>query len=148
MNEANHNRLLKNEERDMETTNLPILVVDDNPDIVNVISTALKLEGYECQTASNGTEATEALSKQSFELVVTDIFMPENDGLYVINYIRKHNLQVKVIAITAGDETSENISHDRYLFLKSATRLGAVDVLKKPFEIDELVAKVKAAIEK
>jgi CheY-like chemotaxis protein len=132
----------------MENKKLPILVVDDNPDIVNVIRTALELEGYECKTASNGTEATDALNKEPFELVVTDIFMPENDGLYVINYIRKNNLQVKVIAITAGDETSENITHDRYLFLKSASRLGAVDVLKKPFEIEELIVKVKAVIEK
>ena len=114
-----------------------ILVVDDEPQIRDVLRRKLETCGYEVAEAQNGHEAIRRLDAESFDVVVSDIMMPERDGLEVIMHLRKAQSRVKVIAISApGNE----------LFLDSARALGAARSLEKPFSLDDLARAVEEVL--
>ena len=115
-----------------------ILVVDDEEAIREVISTLLEAQGYACTVCSNGRLALDAFRRDSFDLVLSDIVMPEMDGLKLLAELRQDDPDVPVIMVTA--------MHDISIALE-AIRAGAYDYILKPFEKDQLHLSVRRALE-
>ncbi len=115
-----------------------ILVVDDEDIIRESLSYVLKKEGYYVEEAPNGKEAYKKLLEESFDLVITDLEMPEMKGIELLEEIKKLNVQTSVIIITAFGSLDTAIS---------ALRNGASDYLLKPVEFDELLIKVRRLME-
>ena len=112
-----------------------ILVVDDDPAILRLLSTNLKARGYGVTTATNGEESLEAVQKDFVDLIILDIMMPKVDGVEVCRRIREWS-DVPIIILSArGDEKDKVKCLD----------LGADDYLTKPFGIAELMARIKTA---
>jgi DNA-binding response OmpR family regulator len=111
-----------------------ILVVDDEERILNFLSTKLKASGYEVLTATNGVKGLEQVQAQEPDLVVLDLLMPKMDGLEMLKQLRTFSLLPVIILTAKGADT------DRIKGLK----LGADDYLPKPFNPDELVARIEA----
>ena len=117
-----------------------VLVIDDQEPIRRVVRRALEHEGHEVFDASDGEVGMEILESQSFEVVITDIFMPGQDGIVTLRQIRKRFPAVKVIVISGGDSTGMlDLRQDAEL-------LGAVSSLQKPFNAREIMDKVRAAL--
>jgi diguanylate cyclase (GGDEF)-like protein len=116
-----------------------ILVVDDDPDILQVVKINLELEGYEVDVAEDGREAVDKAMADPPHLVLLDIMMPRMDGLTALRRIRSSGAtgNTSVILLTA-----RGLPEDRVRGLE----LGADDYITKPFEISELVARVKAVL--
>ncbi len=113
-----------------------ILVVDDEPAILQVVTAYLEKEGFEVYTATSGPEALQAVQMYRPDIIVLDIMLPGMDGLEVLTQLRRES-DVYVIMLTAKTEEM-----DRVLGLS----LGADDYVTKPFSPRELVARVKAAL--
>ena len=111
-----------------------ILIVDDEPDIVNLLDYHLTKEGYLTKTAQNGKEALDVAKDFQPDLVLLDLMMPEMDGFQVLRKVREL-LQTPVIMLTARGEV-----FDRIVGLE----LGADDYLSKPFEPRELLARIQS----
>ncbi len=106
-----------------------ILIVDDEPQIREVLRRKLEKCGYTVEEAIHGKDAIEKLDASAFELVIADIVMPERDGLEVIMYLKKRQPSVKIIAVSAPSNE---------LFLRSASGLGADRVFPKPFQLADI----------
>lgn len=113
-----------------------ILVVDDEARIREVLDYALRKEGYDVRTATDGREAIEAVERGGVDLVILDVMLPEIDGLSACRHIRTES-RVPILFLSAR---SDEI--DRVLGLE----LGGDDYLTKPFSVRELVARVKAML--
>jgi two-component system, OmpR family, response regulator MprA len=113
-----------------------ILVVDDDPEIVSFLRRGLIFEGYAVETACNGTEALAKIRDREPDLVILDIMMPGIDGIEVSRRLRQVS-QMPVLMLTAKGTTA-----DKVIGLDS----GADDYLVKPFEFDELLARVRALL--
>lgn len=107
-----------------------VLIAEDDEAIRGLVRQCLEGAGYDVCEAANGNEALRALRAMPFDLVITDILMPEKDGLETIVFVRKHRPQTKVIAISGNQNQ---------LFLNNACGLGAARVLTKPFRPRELL---------
>lgn len=117
-------------------SNETILVVDDEPTILEVVELYLRREGFQVITAMDGMAALQAYRKQAFDLIVLDLMLPGLNGLEVLRQIRSER-DLPIIMLTArGEET------DRVVGLE----LGADDYVTKPFSNRELVARVKAVL--
>ena len=113
-----------------------ILVVDDEENAREGLSKILSKEGHNVETASNGREAIESIRKTSFDLVITDMRMPQMDGFEVLREIKRLDQNIGVIMITAFGEV------ESYL---EAMNLGAFEYINKPVRVNELkrvIAKV------
>jgi len=117
-----------------------ILVIDDQEPIRRVVRRALEQDGHEVFDASDGEIGMEILESQSFEVVITDIFMPGQDGIVTLRQIRKRFPAVKVIVISGGD--SSGIMDLR----QDAELLGAVKTLQKPFNAREIMDVVRSVV--
>jgi putative nucleotidyltransferase with HDIG domain len=115
-----------------------ILVVDDEEAIREVVSTLLEAQGYRCTVVPNGRLALEEIQADSLDLVLSDIVMPEMDGLKLLERVLAHDKDVPVIMVTA--------MHDISIALQ-AIRAGAYDYILKPFEKDQLYLSVRRALE-
>jgi two-component system response regulator AtoC len=115
-----------------------VLIVDDERNIRESIQLLLKLEGIESSTAADGREALEALRSEAFDAVVTDLKMPVMGGQELLERIRDEGLRGPVIMISALGEIGDAVK---------ALKTGAVDYLIKPFDPDELVVKIRAAVD-
>jgi two-component system, OmpR family, response regulator MtrA len=113
-----------------------ILLVDDEPPIQTLLSFPLERDGYEVVAAADGREALARYSEQIFDLVVLDVMLPSLDGLEVCREIRRDS-QAPVVMLSARSEL-----HDIVVGLE----LGADDYVTKPFELPELVARIKAVL--
>ncbi len=113
-----------------------ILVVDDEENIVNIVTAYLQAEGYTVHTAVDGHSALKAIRTIHPDLVVLDIMLPGMDGLEVLQQLRRES-QAYVIMLTAKSEETDKVV---------GLTLGADDYLTKPFSPRELVARVKAAL--
>ncbi len=111
-----------------------VLVVDDEPRILNFLSSKLKVYGYEVLTASNGTEALEEVQAQEPDLVVLDVMMPITDGFETLKELRAFS-SVPVIILSAKGTNADKVK---------GLHLGADDYLAKPFSPDELIARIEA----
>jgi len=118
-----------------------ILVIDDQDSIRRVVRRALEQDGHEVFDASDGELGMEILESQSFDLVITDIFMPGQDGIVTLRQIRKRFPSLKVIVISGGDSTG------LLDMRQDAEFLGAVSSLQKPFNAREIIDIVRAALQ-
>jgi two-component system OmpR family response regulator len=114
-----------------------ILVVDDEPSITDVVATVLRYEGYEVREASTGRSALAAAAAFRPDLVVLDVMLPDVDGLAVTSRLRDEGRPVAVLLLTARDATEDKIS---------GLMAGADDYVTKPFNLGELVARVRAIL--
>lgn len=113
-----------------------VLVVDDDPSIRALIRLFLEGAGYAVVEAGDGRRGMRVLSDAPVDLVILDIFMPEMDGLEVLQELREHCQTCKVMAISGG---SVKVGMD---LLGHATIFGADSILEKPFDESTLIAKV------
>ena len=114
-----------------------ILLVDDEPNIIELAQLYLEREGYRIITASNGKAALDQVDKERPALMVLDVMMPEVDGLEVCRTLRGKKDPVAILMLTARDEDIDKIL---------GLELGADDYLTKPFNPRELVARVRAVL--
>jgi two-component system alkaline phosphatase synthesis response regulator PhoP len=116
--------------------NTKILIVDDEPSIVNLVTAYLKPEGYEVYTASDGPSGLKAARTYKPDLIVLDIMLPGMDGIEVLNRLRRES-EVYVILLTARTEETDKVI---------GLAVGADDYVTKPFSPRELVARIKSAL--
>lgn len=114
-----------------------ILVADDEEYIASLISDCLSAEGHEVVIAQNGLLAYHRFKDSPFDLLITDIIMPEMDGLELIKQVKKLRPETSIIAMSAGGNHSQTD-----IYLNPAQTFGADERINKPFELDELVLKV------
>lgn len=115
----------------------PIIVVaDDDPQILKLVTRNLQLEGYATHTATNGQEALEAVQASQPDAVLLDVMMPKLDGFAVCQKVREFST-VPIIMITARGNDQDKVR---------GLDLGADDYLTKPFSVDELLARVRAVL--
>ena len=112
-----------------------ILVVEDDEAIANLICVSLSGEGYRCTCARDGMEGADYIERQSFDLVLLDIMLPEVDGYELLEYIKPTG--TPVIFLTAKGSIEDKVR---------GLRAGADDYLSKPFQIGELLARVEAVL--
>jgi DNA-binding NtrC family response regulator len=118
--------------------NEKILVIDDSPEIVNLFSDFLRAEGYEVDTAEDGGRGISLIERNSYDLIVTDLKMPDTDGMEVLKYIREHSPDTLCIILT-GYGTVKNAVE--------AIKMGAYDYLTKPVKMDEILVTFQRAFE-
>jgi DNA-binding response OmpR family regulator len=112
-----------------------ILLVEDEEAVRSLLKEVLEYEGYEVKEASNGEEALRWYAQSSADLVLTDIVMPDMEGIEMIMKIRKTDLNVKIIVMSGND------------YLDLARKLGADYALRKPFSNQVLLDAVKATLD-
>ncbi|MHB1988865.1 MAG: response regulator transcription factor [Acidimicrobiales bacterium] len=116
---------------------MTILVVDDEPSIVDAVATVLRYEGYEVMEAVTGRQALLAVRERRFALVVLDVMLPDLDGLEVTRRMRADGIEVPVLFLTAKADVKD---------LVEALSVGGDDYVTKPFSLAEVVARSKALL--
>jgi two-component system OmpR family response regulator len=114
-----------------------ILVVDDEPNIVDVISMALRFEGFGVESASTGADAIAAVAARPPQLLVLDVMLPDIDGFEVARRLASARAEVPIIFLTARDST-EDVVH--------GLTVGGDDYVTKPFSLEELVARIRTIL--
>jgi two-component system OmpR family response regulator len=120
-----------------EGEKLSVLVVDDEPNIVDVISMALRFEGFEVESAANGTDAIAAVAARKPAVIVLDVMLPDIDGFEVARRLAGARTGVPIVFLTARDAT-EDIVH--------GLTVGGDDYVTKPFSLEELVARIRTVL--
>jgi DNA-binding response OmpR family regulator len=115
-----------------------ILLADDNKDFSQALALALEAEGYAVETAANGREAIALQRRAPADILITDLVMPESDGMELINLVRAEFPQTKLVVLSGA----EKLDTPRYL--TAAQLLGAHATFRKPFEVEELLRTLKA----
>jgi CheY-like chemotaxis protein len=118
-----------------------ILIIDDDPHSCELLRLVLAQEGHEVVDACNGREGLSRYRAAPTDVVITDLFMPEQEGIETIQALRRECPTVKIIVISGGDRSG------RLDFLPFATRLGAQRTLRKPVDLQELRDAVRAVLE-
>jgi two-component system OmpR family response regulator len=114
-----------------------ILVVDDEPSIVDAVSTAFRYEGYDVDEAGTGRDALDAVLRAEPDLIVLDWMLPDIDGIEVGRRLRERGFKTAVLFLTAKDGTENKVD---------ALRAGGDDYVTKPFSLAELVARAQAIL--
>jgi len=114
-----------------------ILVVDDEPSIVDAVATALRYEGFEVDEATGGREALRAVAEREPDLVVLDWMLPDLEGIEVGRRIRERGFKSAILFLTAKDAVENKVE---------ALRAGGDDYVTKPFSLAEIVARVQAIL--
>jgi CheY-like chemotaxis protein len=104
-----------------------ILIVDDNEDNRLTMAALLKLSGHEIDVAADGEQAMQSQRKQPFDLLITDIFMPDKDGVETIREFHQQYPETRIIAMSGGGSYTVD-------YLSLSLEIGADKVLKKPFD--------------
>lgn len=120
---------------------LAILVADDAPDIRELITAWLSLDGHKLQVAATGREAAELLAKHHFDLLITDVMMPEGDAIGLIKNAKQVRPGVSILAICGGSRYLEAVD-----CVKMAQGLGAHATLLKPFVRAQLIEGIERAV--
>ena len=119
-----------------------ILVIDDEPHLRILLESFLLLDGHEVDLAVNGSEGMKLIERNTYDLVFTDVVMPEKDGLEVLMELKGREPRIRIIVISGGGERL-NIKE----LLNMARLLGADRVLSKPLDFTTLLAVVKEVLE-
>jgi DNA-binding NtrC family response regulator len=117
-----------------------ILVVDDDPGIRRALFILLTREGYQVTQAQDGVEALRVWRDKGGDLVITDLHMPEKNGIETIVELLSHSPGMRIIAMSGGGQTK------RLDLLGNATMLGAVLTIEKPFTLHEMMTTVRQAL--
>lgn len=118
-----------------------ILLADDDDEFAQMMLRVLKAAGYATLRARNGNEALQKYDPNTVDLVITDLIMPEKEGIAVIMELRKANPDVKIIAMSGGGRNNPES------YLPIARRLGAKVTLTKPFGIQELQQAIRMCLD-
>jgi len=116
-----------------------LLVVDDAPTILELLSGSLRLTGFEVMTAASGAEATRAVTSGRPDLVLLDVMLPDGDGFEVLRRIRSGGAEVPVIFLTARDEVPDRVQ---------GFAVGGDDYVTKPFSLEELLGRIRAVLKR
>jgi two-component system, OmpR family, response regulator len=119
------------------TTEARLLVVDDEPNILELLSASLRFAGFDVATATNGNEALRVAASYQPDLVVLDVMMPGLDGFEVVRRMRKDEQRVPVLFLTAKDATEDKVA---------GLTLGGDDYITKPFSLEEVIARIRAVL--
>jgi DNA-binding NtrC family response regulator len=111
-----------------------ILIVDDDPYFLRVLGRILSGENFQVKTAEGASQAAQILREDAFDLVISDLRLPDGDGLAILQEVRKAGREIPVVILTAYGEV------DNYL---EAMNAGATEYLNKPVKSDELIAVVR-----
>jgi two-component system OmpR family response regulator len=114
-----------------------LLVVDDEPNIVELLSASLRYAGFDVSTARSGPDAVRLARTLRPDLVVLDVMMPGMDGFEVVRKLRNEDMHFPVLFLTARDSTEDKIS---------GLTLGGDDYVTKPFSLEELIARIRAIL--
>jgi two-component system, OmpR family, response regulator len=114
-----------------------VLVVDDEPNITDLLSTALRYTGFEVAVAETGRQALAQAASFLPELILLDVMLPDFDGFEVCRRLRDDGVNVPVLFLTARDATEDKVS---------GLTLGGDDYVTKPFSLEEVVARVRAVL--
>ncbi len=118
-----------------------VLVIDDDDQILTSLREVLEREGYEVLDAPDGKVGLQLFREEGADLVITDIIMPEKQGLETIKGLREDNPDVKIVAISGGGAIEPRV------YLHYAEEAGAMRTLPKPFEREELLEAVRELLE-
>ncbi|MEP2447316.1 MAG: response regulator transcription factor [Balneola sp.] len=121
----------------MSSTAYPILIVEDDSDLSELIKIQLTDNDYEIEQAFNGRIALNKALENRYSLIILDVMLPEVDGFEICKSVRKEDRQIPILMLTAKAEEADKIMGLEY---------GADDYLTKPFSIKELIARVKALL--
>jgi two-component system OmpR family response regulator len=111
-----------------------VLVVDDEPNIVDVISMALRFQGFSVESAGTGADALAAVASFRPDLIILDVMLPDMEGFEVARRLGADRARVPIVFLTARDATEDKIR---------GLTMGADDYVTKPFSLEELVARVR-----
>jgi two-component system, OmpR family, response regulator len=114
-----------------------VLVVDDEPSIVDAVSTAFRYEGFEVREASTGRAALAAAQEAAPDLMILDVMLPDLDGLEVTRRLRQDGIRVPVLFLTARDSLEDKVA---------GLTVGGDDYVTKPFSLAEIVARARAIL--
>ncbi len=118
-------------------TQARVVVVDDEPNITDLVATALRYEGFDVAVAATGNEALEVVHRFDPDLVVLDVMLPDFDGFEVVRRLGVNGERVPVVFLTARDAVEDRVR---------GLSIGGDDYVTKPFSISELIARVQAVL--
>jgi len=121
----------------MTEPRIKILLVDDDQSILEILADLMAIFGHDYVTAQNGVEAIEKLKHNFFDIVLTDMIMPDIDGMELLKHIKKNYPNIKVMVVTG---------YERAFTYTDVIRAGASDFISKPFNTDELEAKINRLV--
>ncbi len=121
----------------MESSLNRVLVVDDEPNIPDLVATALRYEGFEVDTAATGRAALDKAVNSRPHLLVLDVMLPDLDGFEVARRLRQEGRRIPILFLTARDATEDKVR---------GLTLGGDDYVTKPFSLEELLARVRAVL--
>ena len=114
-----------------------LLVVDDEPNIVELLSATLRYEGFEVSVAMTGNEAVQVAERVKPDLIVLDVMLPDLDGFSVVRRLRGAGREVPVLFLTAKDAGEDKVA---------GLTVGGDDYVTKPFSLDEVIARIRAVL--
>ena len=112
-----------------------ILIIEDEQSIADMVKMCLTKNGYICETANDGMTATEKIDEKRYDLILLDIMLPDIDGYDLIDYIKQ--FEIPVIFVTAKTSVPDRVK---------GLKLGAEDYVTKPFDLEELLARVETVL--
>lgn len=115
-----------------------ILIVDDDEEICRNLSEVLKEDGYEVEYVTSGMEALDKVTKEKYDIVITDLVMPKISGMDVLSYIKRESPETEVVMITAFGSIENAVE---------AMKRGASDYIEKPFKLNEIRTSIKRVLE-
>jgi len=113
-----------------------ILLVDDEKDFIETLSQRIAIRGIEVSSTTSAKRAIEKVAEESYDAIILDLQMPEMDGLEVLKTIKKSNPELQIIVLTGHATVKKAIE---------AMKLGALDLIEKPVDLDTLMGKIKKA---
>jgi DNA-binding response OmpR family regulator len=124
-----------------------ILIIDDDKEIRETLTYILEDAGYEVVTAADGIDGVKKFGVEKPNLVITDIFMPRQEGIQTIREILAISPTANILAASGGFNHLDALGvSNRDFYLRTAKKLGARDIIAKPFEIDDLVGRVQRCL--
>ncbi|MEO9223672.1 MAG: response regulator transcription factor [Acidimicrobiales bacterium] len=121
----------------VENPEARLLVVDDEPNILELLSASLRYAGFEVETAATGNEALRVAERWTPDLVVLDVMLPDLDGFSVVRNLRGRGREVPVLFLTARDASQDKVT---------GLTVGGDDYVTKPFSLEEVIARIRAVL--
>jgi two-component system OmpR family response regulator len=117
--------------------NVKVLIVDDEPNIRDLLSTSLRFAGFSVHAVGNGADAVNAAEKGAPDIILLDVMLPDMNGFSVTKKLRSMGINAPVLFLTALDETADKVT---------GLTVGGDDYMTKPFSLDEIVARINAIL--
>lgn len=116
--------------------NITVLIIDDEPDILELMEEEFRYCGYNTLTAMSGNEAVQVLQKSPVDIVVSDYKMPNGNGMVVLDYVKKMSNRPDFFFVSGQADVS----------IEDALKAGAKKFFTKPFDLDELIRQIEGAV--